>query len=91
MHVNILGLNKCEIVTDKGRYLQSYKTVVAFVDNAGRIVLFPKWNYSRTTTKHVSQFLGIPAKEIRKRIGAIGKERISFLATNTDAEFKING
>ena len=68
MRVNILGQNKCEIETQSGVYLQSYKSIVAYRSYNGNIVLYPKWNYSRTTAKHVAQWLRIPAKEIHKRI-----------------------
>lgn len=52
---------------DEGIYLQSYKTIVAKKDG-GKITLYPKWNYSRTTTKHVSQWLNSSSKEIRDKI-----------------------
>ena len=67
MHVNILGANKCEIVTEDGKYLQSYKAIVA-KKHYGEITLYPKWDYSHTTAKHVGQWLGISCKEIREKI-----------------------
>ena len=67
MCVNVLGANKCEIVTESGKYLQSYKAIVA-KKWFGEITLYPKWDYSRTTAKHVGQWLGISSKEIREKI-----------------------
>ena len=69
MHVNILGDNKCEIVMDNGtvKYLQSYKSIVA-KKCFGEITLYPKWDYSHTTAKHVGQWLGISCKDIREKI-----------------------
>ena len=67
MHVNVLGANKCEIITENGKYLQSYKSIVA-KKCFGEITLYPKWDYSRTTAKHVGQWLGISCKEIREKI-----------------------
>ena len=67
MHVNVLGANKCEIVTEDGKYLQSYKAIVA-KKHYGEITLYPKWDYSRTTAKHVGQWLGMSCKEIREKI-----------------------
>ena len=67
MHVNVLGANKCEIITEKGKYLQSYKSIVA-KKCFGEITLYPKWDYSRTTAKHVGQWLGMSCKEIREKI-----------------------
>ena len=69
MHVNVLGANKCEIDMENGtgKYLQSYKSIVA-KKCFGEITLYPKWDYSRTTAKHVGQWLGISSKEIREKI-----------------------
>ena len=67
MHVNVLGANKCEIITENGKYLQSYKSIVA-KKCFGEITLYPKWDYSRTTAKHVGQWLEISSKEIREKI-----------------------
>ena len=67
MHVNVLGANKCEIITENGKYLQSYKAIVA-KKCFGEITLYPKWDYSHTTAKHVGQWLGISCKEIREKI-----------------------
>ena len=67
MHVNILGNNKCELVTENSKYLQSYKSIVA-KKHCGEITLYPKWDYSRTTAKHVGQWLGISSSEIRAKI-----------------------
>lgn len=53
------------------RYLVSYETVVAgweTWETGEGIVLDPKWEYSRTTMKHVNWFLGCNAQEIRKKI-----------------------
>ena len=80
MKVNILGEHKCEIELNEDYYLQSYKSIVGN-KGWGKITLYPKWNYSRTTVKHVSQWLGIPAKEIHKRI----KEG-SITVSNTEPE-----
>ena len=69
MHVNILGENKCEIDMENGnsRYLQSYKSIVA-KKCFGEITLYPKWDYSHTTAKHVGQWLGMSCKEIREKV-----------------------
>lgn len=50
------------------RYLVSYETVVAGWEKGEGIVLDPKWEYSRTTMKHVNSFLGCNTKEIRAKI-----------------------
>lgn len=64
--------NQFEIQTDDGSYLQSYRTVVAYVPNHSfdRTVLDPAWECSRTTMKYVNHFLGMTAREIRRDIEA---------------------
>lgn len=70
MRVEILGEHCCAIHMNDGTYLQSYRSIVAFIPNSGRYdaVVYPKWDYSRTTAKHVGQFLNWSSKEIREKI-----------------------
>ena len=35
--------------------LYSYNTKVAQVDKTGKLTLFPSWNYSQTTRRHVRE------------------------------------
>lgn len=65
MKVQPIGANHFVIETKDGYYLQSYKSIVAF-RGEGQTILFPKWDYSKTTAKHVGQWLGLSAKEIRE-------------------------
>jgi len=67
MQVRIKGANVCTIDLNDGTYLQSYKSIVAYQGRRGNI-LYPKWNYSRTTAKHVGQFFGLTSKEIKQRL-----------------------
>jgi hypothetical protein len=62
--------NQFEIRTAEGVWLQSYETIIAFRDRAtGKVTLDNDWNYSRTTTKYLSQFLnGTNTAEIRTKI-----------------------
>nr|BAR36771.1 hypothetical protein [uncultured Mediterranean phage uvMED] len=61
--------NQFEIYTPKGRYFQSYKSMIAFVDNSGNIYLDEFYhNYSRTTSKYLTQFLDINTQERAKKI-----------------------
>ena len=52
------------------RYLWSYKTLVAArqATSGGKYinVLYPGWNTSRTTMKHLERFLELAAVDIRK-------------------------
>ena len=52
--------NHFVITTDKGSYLQSYDSIVAFKpnDTFADSVLGGDWDYSQTTLKYVKQFLG---------------------------------
>ena len=66
--VKIIGANVCQIETVNGTtFLQSYSSVVA-KRGGGKIVLSSYWDYSKTTAKHVAQWIGKSAKEIRAEI-----------------------
>ena len=61
--------NQFEIYTDKGKYFQSYKTIIALVDNKGQVFLDKyKWNYSRTTSKYRNIFLNDDTKSVKEKI-----------------------
>lgn len=62
--------NQFIIETEAGQYFQSYQTVIAFKPrNGGPITLDENsWDYSRTTSKYRSQFLGENTAETRKKI-----------------------
>ena len=50
--------NQFEIYTPEGLYFQSYKTIIAFIDNTGQIWLDEEdWDYSTTTGKYRNIFL----------------------------------
>ena len=50
--------NQFVVETDKGKYFQSYDTIIAFVpNNSDDIVLSNDWEYSKTTSKHLYMFL----------------------------------
>lgn len=50
--------NQFVVETDKGKYFQSYDTIIAFVpNNSDDIVLSKDWEYSKTTSKHLYIFL----------------------------------
>jgi len=56
--------NQFEIYTPEGKYFQSYRSVIAFVDKFGQIMLDEYYyNYSRTTSKYLTQFLDMNTKE----------------------------
>ena len=61
--------NQFEIYTDKGKYFQSYKTIIALIDNKGQVFLDKyKWNYSRTTSKYRNIFLNDETKSVKEKI-----------------------
>ena len=50
--------NQFIIWTDEGKYFQSYRSIIAFVDNNNNIFLDEDyWDYSRTTSKYRNIFL----------------------------------
>jgi len=61
--------NQFEIYTPEGKYFQSYRSIIAFVDKFGQIMLDEYYhNYSRTTSKYLTQFLNMNTKERAKAI-----------------------
>lgn len=64
--------NQFEIYTPKGRYFQSYRSIIAFVPREGKIQLDEYYHdYSRTTSKYLTQFLGLNTLE-RKALAKEG-------------------
>ena len=61
--------NQFIIYTSKGKYFQSYDSVIAFKDNEGNVTLdVDDWDYSRTTGKYRNEFLGEGIVETRSKI-----------------------
>ena len=61
--------NQFEIYTDEGKYFQSYKSIIAFIDNNGKVFLDDYyWDYSRTTGKYRNMFLNNNIDEAREKI-----------------------
>ena len=61
--------NQFEIYTNKGRYFQSYQSVITFINNKGQVYLDEQdWDYSTTTGKYRNMFLGEGIAETRKKI-----------------------
>jgi len=61
--------NQFVIDTEKGIYFQSYKSIIAFCNNEGKVTLDEKfWDYSTTTGKYRNQFLNEGIAETRKKI-----------------------
>ena len=61
--------NQFEIYTPEGLYFQSYKTIIAFIDNTGQIWLDEdSWDYSSTTSKYRNIFLREKKPETVKKL-----------------------
>ena len=62
--------NQFEIITQDGKFFQSYDSVIAFIPNDGsKIKLDSKyWDYSITTSKYRNQFLGENKKATEDKI-----------------------
>lgn len=61
------------INTDKGtkRIFQSYKTIIAVMDEDGNVTLDKnKWDYSPTTSRYRNQFLREKTAETRRKINS---------------------
>ena len=64
--------NQFRIVANNGVYFQSYNSVIAFRPYNGKIQLDETyWDYSRTTSKYLNQFLRVSGKkEVEQKIKA---------------------
>ena len=61
--------NQFVIWTDEGKYFQSYRVIIAFIDNNGKVFLDKDyWDYSRTTSKYRNIFLNETIKDTKKKI-----------------------
>tara|TARA_R100000388_G_C7123468_1_gene102059 strand:- start:180 stop:488 length:309 start_codon:yes stop_codon:yes gene_type:complete len=63
--------NQFEIITKKGRFFQSYNSIIAFIPNdRSKKIKLDKfyWDYSRTTGKYRNIFLGEDKKRTEKKI-----------------------
>lgn len=62
--------NQFEIRTSQGVYFQSYNSIICFIPNGGFHIQLDKkyWDYSKTTSKYRSIFLGETTKETQKKI-----------------------
>ena len=65
--VRILAMNQMEVVFENGNLLQSYDTVVAARVN-GKLYFSLAYDYSRTTSKYVTQWSGVDTKKRRKML-----------------------
>ena len=70
---NNIVANQFVIETDNATFFQSYKSIIVKIEDNGslpdKVTLDPVyWNYSRTTSKHRSTFLGESTKETERKI-----------------------
>lgn len=62
--------NQYIIYADGKEVFQSYASVIAIKDG-GKVYLTDKWDYSRTTSKYLNQFLNVSGKrEVEKKIAS---------------------
>lgn len=68
--------NQFIVRTENGTFFQSYRSIVAKVDNLGNVTLGRDWDYSRTTLKYLMQFLRVfgygelNTAHVRKRLAS---------------------
>ena len=71
--------NQFQITTSKGRYFQSYNSIIVFIPNNGnRIELGSDWEYSTTTGEYRNLFLNEDKKTTERKL----KEGIYILNNN---------
>ena len=62
--------NQFEIETPNAIYFQSYDSIIAKKENGNTFLDETYWNYSRTTSKYRSMFLGESTKETQNKINS---------------------
>jgi len=61
--------NQFVLITPKGEYFQSYKSIIAFIPRTGKTILDEKyWDYSVTTGKYRNIFLGEDKATTKEKI-----------------------
>lgn len=61
--------NQFEVVTNDGRFFQSYRSLICFIPKEGKVQLDKTyWDYSKTTGKYRNIFLGETRKETERKI-----------------------
>ncbi len=74
--------NQFIIDTEEGLFFQSYKSLIAFINNEGQVFLDKNyWDYSSTTGRYRNVFLGEDIHETRRKIRS-GEYKL--VALNTD-------
>lgn len=62
-------VNQFIILTEEGRYFQSYDKLIAYIPNIGNVQLdMTYWNYSKTTGKYRNKFLNEDKTETLRKI-----------------------
>lgn len=64
--------NQFEIMTEQGKFFQSYDSIIAFIPNDGNKIKLDinYWDYSKTTGKYRNIFLGEDKKETQRKINS---------------------
>ena len=62
--------NQFQIETPTAIYLQSYQSIIAKIEQGITYLDERYWNYSRTTSKYRSLFLGESTKETQSKINS---------------------
>ena len=60
--------NQFIIYTSKGKYFQSYDSIIVAIEDGKTMLDENTWNYSRTTGKYRNEFLGETIAETRAKI-----------------------
>jgi len=70
MKLTTLAPNQFVVVTENGKYFQSYNSKICFIPNDGSPIQLDrsKWDFSKTTSKYRNQFLGEDTKTTQKNI-----------------------
>ena len=69
LQIHVWSANHITLRTNRGIAFVSYNSIIGFKDFEGNVTLGKDWNYSRTTTKYLNQWLRTSGvEEIRTRL-----------------------
>lgn len=68
MKVSQFARNHFVIENEEGRLFQSYDFVIVKIATKGKVTLGRHWNYSPTTSKYRTRFLGETTKETQAKL-----------------------
>jgi len=68
VRIETLKVNQTIVYDEEGSTFFSYDTPICTIHSDNSVTLYPDWEYSKTTSKYRSEFLGESTKETTKKL-----------------------